>query len=78
MEEVASGNLQKEFNLREGDEIRPIAQGLNAMVRLLRDEVILLKKRAAELDALSAVNNLPLEVREKIKALKTGLEKFRT
>lgn len=78
IEDVASGNLRREFNLREGDEIRPIAEGLNAMVRFLKNEISALKKTAAELEALPAANDLPGEVKQKIKALKSGLDKFRT
>jgi len=73
--EVASGNLRQEFNLRQGDEIKPIAEGLNLMVHFLRDEMGAFKKRISELES-SVDANTPPQVREKIKALKTELDKF--
>ena len=74
--EITSGNLRQEFNLRQGDEIRPIAESLNEMAHFLRDEVGGMKKALADLE--SAGGSLSPEAREKIKTLKTKLDKFRT
>ena len=60
--EVASGNLEQEFNLRQGDEIRPIAKGLSIMVHFLRDEVNSLKKDIVELESLSASGGSSQEI----------------
>ena len=76
--EVAEGNLDKEFNLRQGDEIKPIAEGLSIMVHFLRDEVRSLKKDIAELESLSASGGASQEIKDKIKAVKIRLEKLKT
>ncbi len=73
--EVASGNLRQEFNLRQGDEIRPIAEGLNNMVHYMREEIEAIKKCVSELEALGGVTP---EVKDKISALKARLDKFKT
>lgn len=78
IEQVASGNLRQEFNLRQGDEVRPIAEGLNLMAVFLRDEVSALKRMIAELESISASGNAPQEVREKVKELKARIEKLKT
>ena len=76
--EVASGNLSQEFNLRQGDEIRPIAEILSTMVRFLRGEVNSLKKAITELEMLSVEKGASQEIREKIKTLKSEIYKFKT
>ena len=78
IQEVAAGNLKQEFNLRQGDEIKPIAEGLNIMTHFLRDEVSLLKKNITELESLSATSAAPQEIGEKIKEIKISMEKLKT
>jgi len=78
IEGVASGNLRQEFNLRQGDEVRPIAESLNSMAGFLRDEVSALKRTIAELESVSASSGAPQDVREKIKELKARIEKLKT
>ncbi|MFA6321187.1 MAG: hypothetical protein WCY36_04945 [Candidatus Omnitrophota bacterium] len=75
--EVTSGNLRKEFNLRAGDEVQAIADGLTAMTHTLRDEVGGLKQDVSELEA-SLGGNIPPQASEKIKSIKARLDKFRT
>lgn len=76
--EVASGNLRQEFNLRQGDEIRPIAEGLNSMAHFLRDEINVVKKSINELESLSTNTAASPEIKEKIKILKGQIEKLKT
>ncbi|MFA5144150.1 MAG: methyl-accepting chemotaxis protein [Candidatus Omnitrophota bacterium] len=74
--EVAAGDLTQEFNLRSGDEIKPIAGALNLMAHYLRDEVGALKKDIARLESVSA--GAPQEIKEKVAALKSRIEKLKT
>ena len=76
--QVADGDLTHKFNLRQGDEVKSIADGLNAMVSFLRAEVNLLKGIIAELESLSAAKGAPREIEEKIKALKARIAKLKT
>ncbi len=78
VEEMASGNLKVEINLRQGDEIKPIAAGLNSMVGSLKREISSLKVTVAGLESSAAKLESPQEIQEKIKALKAGLDKFKT
>ncbi|MDD5436139.1 MAG: methyl-accepting chemotaxis protein [Candidatus Omnitrophica bacterium] len=76
--EVAAGNLAQAFNLRQGDEIKPIAEALDLMVHYLREEVSLIKRDIAELESLSVSGGTSREIREKIKTLRARIEKFKT
>lgn len=76
--EVASGNLGKKFNLREGDEIRPISEALNSMALFLNGEVAAVKALVAELEEISAKGSLPAEAKAKIEELKTRLGNLKT
>ncbi len=76
--EVASGDLRKEFNLRAGDEIRPIIDALNLMTHFLRDEVVSFKAGIDELERMAAKGSLPAEAKAKIEALKAKLGNLKT
>ncbi len=78
--EIASGNLRQEFNLRNKDELKPIAEALNMTVHFLKDEITAVKKIIAELEvaAESPGSDAPQKIREKIKALKQEIEKLKT
>ena len=72
--EVASGNLKKSFNLRQTDEIKPLAEALNEMAKNLRSEMEKIKCDIAELENLAAGT----ELKKKIEKLKKDAEKFIT
>jgi len=78
IKQFASGNLAQEFNLRQGDEVKPIAEALNSMAHCLRDEVGSLKAAVAELESAAASAGAPAEVRDKIKDIKARIGRFRT
>ena len=72
--EVASGNLKKSFNLRQTDEIKPLAEALNEMAKNLKSEMEKIKCDIAELENLAAGT----ELKKKIEKLKKDAEKFIT
>lgn len=76
--EVAGGNLTKRFNLRRGDEVRPLAEALDAMAQSLRSRMLAVRRCLEELDAelAKSCKDAPPEVREKAAALKRELDKF--
>lgn len=81
VDEVAKGDLTAEFRLRAGDQIRPLAVGLNVMVAQLRAGVKEIKKCVSELEA-SCESSMPSgvhpDIRNKLKDLKSKAEIFRT
>ncbi len=78
IDSLASGNLRQKFNLRQGDEIKPLAKALDSMTCFLSGEVTALKKNIAELELLSSSGDMPDAAKEKIKALRARIEKFKT
>ncbi|MDO8525211.1 MAG: hypothetical protein Q7S07_01840, partial [Candidatus Omnitrophota bacterium] len=78
IDDLASGNLMQEFNLRQGDEIKPIAEALDSMTCFLKGEVTALKENITELEELSESGGMPGAAIEKIKTLKARIEKFKT
>ena len=74
LEEIASGNLTKRFNLRQTDELKKLAENLNNTVEALRTEFEQLKREISELD--SSVESEA--AKEKLKKIQKILEKFKT
>ena len=54
VDEVAAGDLKAEFRLRERDQVKPLAVGLNVMVFNLRNRLKEIKKDLAELDKMAS------------------------
>lgn len=81
VDEVAAGNLKTEFHLRERDQVKPLAVGLNVMVFNLRNSVKDLKKSVAELekavsDGASGVSSG--DITRKLEEVKSKLGKLTT
>ena len=74
VEEVAAGNLNTRFNLREGDEIKALAESLNYMTTSLRADIDEMKRvvRALESDVKGEA------LKEKVAKIKEILDKFKT
>lgn len=80
VQEVAAGNLKMRFNLRQGDEIRPLAASLDTMAQALRSRIADAKDSEKELE--SALNKtkgaLPEDVKNAAGRVRTALSKFNT
>ena len=77
--EVGLGNLNTKFNLRIGDEIKPLAISLAKMTQVLKDRVINIKKITSELESIAGLSGqVSPEARDRIKKLKEEIEKFNT
>ena len=74
IEEVASGNLAKRFNLRKTDELKALAKGLNDLTQALKDDVGKIKSGVNELESAFP----PGEGKEKINKIKSILDKYIT
>lgn len=78
VDEVASGNLNVEFRLRSGDQLKPLAVGLDVMVRNLRTNVRGIKDAATDLE--NAIGrkgaHMPDDVRNKLEQLKSRIGTF--
>ena len=74
LEEIASGNLTKKFNLRQTDELKKLAENLNNTVEALRTEFEQLKREISELD--SSVESEAAKA--KLNTIKQILKKFKT
>ena len=74
--EVASGNLNKRFNLRTGDELKALAVSLDVMAHNLRGKVAILKKHADEIEVKAA--GWDAEISNKARELKKILDEFKT
>ena len=74
IEEVASGNLTKQFSLRKADEIKALAEGLNDLTETLKDDVGKIKRGVNELESTLP----PGEAKEKINKIKSVLNKYTT
>lgn len=75
VDEVARLNLKTEFNLRAGDEIKPLAVGLNVMVAGLRNGVKEVAEAASELEA-AVVKQDPAGIRDRLKNLWAKIGRF--
>lgn len=79
VDEVAALNLKTEFRLRTGDQVRPMAVGLNVMVSNLRNGLKDIKESLSKLeDAVekSGHTNVPTEIMERLKELKSRIGMF--
>jgi methyl-accepting chemotaxis protein len=82
VQEVASGNLKKTFDLRHTDEIRLLAESLNQMTASLRGRVNTVKSSFEELEkALARAENtlgvtLPEGVKDKISEIRKEMSKL--
>ena len=74
LQEVMNGNLKLRFNLRIGDEIKPLAASLDLMTQTLRARIDEMKKCVGELESRA----LNTELKEKLAKLKEHLGKFTT
>lgn len=79
VEEVASGNLKKKFNLRKTDEIKALAESFEDMTRSLRADISSIKQSVSEAESsVEESDKVPLKVKEKLEDMKTLLDKFVT
>lgn len=82
--EVTDGNLSKKFNLRAGDELKPLAVSLDVMTYSLRGKVNSIKNAVSELENLlreygASKNETALkEAILKIEEINRILDKFKT
>jgi len=73
IEEVASGNLNLKFSLRESDELKAMASSLNKLVDSLRSNMALIKDSVIELDKKASGDLRPM-----IEKIKQATDKFKT
>lgn len=81
VDEVAALNLRTEFHLRTGDQIKPLAVGLDVMTSNLRGKVREIKEALYALEAsvdLHGRGNMPADVVGRIGELKKKVERFNT
>lgn len=77
--EILSGNLNVRFNLRAGDEIKPLAVSLDMMAQDLKGRIIRMKRTIDEIEtAANSSAQVSTEAKDKIKSLKEEIKKFRT
>lgn len=76
IKEVSTGNLQIRFGLRKNDEMKSLADDLNVMVEVFRNDVAGIKKIYSELESALNSNNIE-SARTKLKELKIIVEKFK-
>ena len=74
IEEVAAGNLKKQFNLRKSDELKALAEVLNNLTQTLKGDVGKIKNDVNELESTIPQG----EVKEKINKIKSVLDKYTT
>ena len=75
--EITLGNLRMVFNLRQGDEIKPLAVSLNAMAQSLKGRLTRIKSLLKELDAaIGSSPNISSDITVKIKKVMEEIEKF--
>ena len=81
VDEVAALNLKTEFYLRAGDQVKPLAVGLNVMTSSLRNGVRDIKDALSALEAAAGSGgrgNIPADVAGKIDELRSRVGKFKT
>jgi len=74
--EVARGNLAIRFNLRIGDELKPLAAGLDSMARALREDLAQAKDALHDLESVARPQDN--QALKKLYILKEKLDKFKT
>lgn len=72
-EEVAGGNLNKKFDLRNTDELKLLAQSFNKMTDNLRSGIASIKEAIAKLE-----RKAPLDLKQELENLKQAVSKFKT
>ena len=76
--EITSGNLNVAFNLRHGDEIKPIAASLDRMAKSLKEKILAVKEALTQLE--SEINRSPSpaseNIKNRIKSAKDAINKF--
>jgi len=79
VQEVAAGNLAKRFNLRQGDEIRPLAASLDMMAGRLRADIAEAKEALSELGRAPELGpSSSATAKDALRRLKAVLDKFKT
>jgi len=79
VDEITGGNLNIKFNLRAGDEIKPLASGLDKMAQELKGRVIGIKNGIAELESImDSSGKTPPEVKARLQKLKNKMDQFST
>ncbi len=85
LEIIGSGDLTREARLREGDQLQPIAEEINSMVRSLnhrarssRDALLEIKRWTQVLSGLLAQEGSDEpRIQEALRGLKTGMAEFK-
>jgi methyl-accepting chemotaxis protein len=78
IDEVAALDLNTEFHLRAGDQIKPLAVGLNVMTSNMRGGLKEIKKALSELEAAVAAGGAPSGVGDALLRLKAKVGAFKT
>lgn len=77
--EVTSGNLRISFNLRQGDELKALAQSLDSMARSLRNKVSGIKASIDDIcSSVSSRRDVPSDIMKKVDSLRELTDKFET
>ncbi len=77
--EVASGKLNTRFNLRTGDEIKPLALSLDKMAQVMKDRVAAMKEIVGDLESAANLSaQTSPDIKKQIKRLKDEITKFTT
>jgi len=77
LDELSRGNLNVSFNLRQGDEIKVLADTLNDMTVLFRRNILNALKAISELEAAFKANDADL-AKNKLKDLRDIMGNFKT
>lgn len=79
VEEIAQGNLAVRFNLREEDQIKPLAHSLDLMAEAVKSRIVMIDRAMAELDSVlrHSYDDMSEEARDKLAALKRAIGEFR-
>ncbi len=78
--EITAGNLNIAFNLRHGDEIKPIAASLNRMVQAVREKVSAVKQDLTQLEnEIDKSQDQAFDkIKDRVKHAKATINKFTT
>jgi len=78
IDEITSGNLNIVFNLRHGDEIKPIAASLNLMAGSLKEKILAVKQAIIQLESEidRSPNPASENIKNRIKSAKDAVNKF--